>query len=236
MEEEDVRMSASGPRHVLPRSAVLIFSAAVLCSAPACSPAQEPALLRDARDGRSDLVEIARFDSTIRYDIRYATSRNFLGRPVYTQARALLQRPAALALARVQRRLAAQGYGLLVFDAYRPWSVTKIFWDETPPSQREFVADPRKGSRHNRGCAVDLTLLDLSTGLEVRMPSAYDDFTPRAYVTSPGIAPEERHRRDLLRGAMEAEGFQVEALEWWHYDYRDWASYPLLDISFDQIP
>jgi zinc D-Ala-D-Ala dipeptidase len=236
MEEEGFRMRVSGPPQTLPRPAVLILSAAFLFTALACSPAPEPVLIRAARDGRVDLVEIARLDSAIRYEIRYATPRNFLGRPVYTQARALLQRPAALALARVQRRLVAYGYGLLVFDAYRPWSVTKIFWDETPPSQREFVADPRKGSRHNRGCAVDLTLLDLATGLEVGMPSAYDDFTPRAYVTFTGIAPEERYRRDLLRTAMEAEGFLVEVLEWWHYDYRDWAAYPLLDIPFDQIP
>lgn len=229
-------MNASLPERTPIRTAALLISAAFLSAVPPRAPAQEPVVVRSAGATGVDLVEIARLDTTIRYDIRYATARNFLGRPVYPSGRALLQREAARALARVQRRLAPHGYGLLVFDAYRPWSVTKIFWDETPPAQRAFVADPGKGSRHNRGCAVDLTLVDLATGEEVRMTSAYDDFTARASVTFGGIAPEERHRRDLVRTAMEAEGFLVEPLEWWHYDYRDWADSPLLDIPFDQIP
>jgi D-alanyl-D-alanine dipeptidase len=218
------------------RTAALAACAAVLFQIPAPSSAQDPPLVTVPGGQGVDLVEIRSIDSTIRYDIRYATSRNFLGRPVYAQSRALLQRPAAEALARVQRRLASAGYGLLVFDAYRPWSVTKLFWEETPPAQRAFVADPRKGSRHNRACAVDVTMVDSATGEEVRMTSAYDDFTPRASVTFPGIAPEQRHRRDLLRSAMEAEGFAVEPLEWWHYDFREWAASPLMDIPFERIP
>jgi len=236
MEKEGFRMRASRWGRAPIRTAALLIGAAFLSSLPSRSAAQEPSLVRSPGATGVDLVDVARLDTTIRYDIRYATARNFLGRAVYPSPRALLRQPAALALARVQRRLAPHGYGLLVFDAYRPWSVTKIFWDETPPAQRAFVADPRKGSRHNRGCAVDLTLVDLATGQEVRMTSAYDDFTARASVASAGIAPEERHRRDLLRTAMEAEGFTVEPLEWWHYDYRDWADAPLLDIPFDQIP
>jgi D-alanyl-D-alanine dipeptidase len=183
----------------------------------------------------SDLVELAKLDPTIKLDIRYATSRNFLGVPLYSQARAFLQRPAAEALLRVQRSLAAEGFGLLIHDAYRPWYVTKMFWDATPPDLHKFVADPAEGSRHNRGCAVDLTLYDLKTGRAVDMPSVYDEMTPRAYPTYEGGSSEERRLRDLLRRHMEAEGFAVYEFEWWHYDYRDWKSYALQNVRFEDI-
>ncbi|HWP44824.1 MAG TPA: M15 family metallopeptidase, partial [Blastocatellia bacterium] len=111
-----------------------------------------------------DLVEIIKLDSTIRLDIRYATENNLAGRPVYKEARAFLQRPAAEALVRANRALRKKGYGIVVHDGYRPWQVTKLFWDITPEDKKQFVADPSQGSRHNRGCAVDLTLFDLKTG------------------------------------------------------------------------
>ena len=130
---------------------------------------------------QADLVELVALDPTIRLDVRYATANNFVGRPVYTEARAFLQRPAAEALVRAHRALREQGYGLLVFDGYRPWAVTKLFWDVTPPAQREFVANPKQGSKHNRGCAVDLSLYDLATGREVEMPSAYDEMSERSH-------------------------------------------------------
>jgi D-alanyl-D-alanine dipeptidase len=183
-----------------------------------------------------DLTELVRLDSTLRLDIRYATPHNFMGRPMYTQARAFLQRPAAEALVRAHRKLAKQGYGLLVFDGYRPWSVTKDFWDSMPPEKRSYVANPKKGSRHNRGCAVDLSLYDRRTGREVPMPSAYDDFTDRAAADFPGGTGEQRRARTVLRTAMEAEGFRVNAEEWWHFDYRDWREYPLLDVKFEELP
>jgi D-alanyl-D-alanine dipeptidase len=182
-----------------------------------------------------DLVELTALDPSIRLDVRYATARNFLGRPVYTEARAFLQRPAAEALVRAHRSLEPKGYGLLVFDGYRPWSVTKLFWDETPPAKRDFVANPARGSKHNRGCAVDLTLFDLATGREVEMPSGYDEMTERASPDYPGGAPEQRAARDLLRGAMEAEGFTVEPNEWWHFNHKDWPRYPILDVPFRAI-
>lgn len=182
-----------------------------------------------------DLVELVRLDSTVRLDIRYATANNFMGRAMYGEARAFLQRPAAEALLRAHRKLARQTYGLLIFDAYRPWSVTKAFWDATPPEKRTYVANPKKGSRHNRGCAVDLTLYDRKTGQEVPMPSAYDDFTERAAADYPGGTPEQRRARTLLRQAMEAEGFRVNAEEWWHFDYEDWREYPILDLKFGEI-
>jgi D-alanyl-D-alanine dipeptidase len=194
-------------------------------------PPREPGPFRPA-----DLVEISSVDPTIRLDVRYSTARNFLGRPVYREARAFLQRPAAEALARVQRAVAKDGYTLIVFDGYRPWTVTKVFWDETPAEKRGFVADPSKGSKHNRGCAVDLTLGDAATGMEVAMPSPYDDFTEKAHPDYGGGPEEARRLRDYLRRAMEAEGFAVYELEWWHFDHRDWKEYRILDIDFADIP
>lgn len=183
----------------------------------------------------ADLVELTSLDPTIKLDIRYATSRNFLGTPLYSQARAFLQRPAAEALVRVQRSLASEGFGLLVHDAYRPWYVTKIFWDATPPDKHHFVANPATGSRHNRGCAVDLTLIDLKTGKPTLMPSLYDEMSERAYPTYTGGTDSARHLRDLLRQHMEAEGFAVYEFEWWHFDYRDWKAYAIQNARFEDL-
>jgi zinc D-Ala-D-Ala dipeptidase len=184
----------------------------------------------------SDLVELATLDSTIHLDIRYATNRNFLGTPLYTEGRAFLQRPAAEALVRVSRSLRSAGYGLVIHDAYRPWYVTRIFWDATPPAQHDFVADPATGSRHNRGCAVDLTLYDRHTGRAVSMPSSYDEFSPRARADYGGGSTEQRRLRDLLRREMEAEGFIVYRYEWWHFDFRDWSSYGIQNTRFEDLP
>jgi D-alanyl-D-alanine dipeptidase len=180
----------------------------------------------------ADLVELTKLDPTIKLDIRYATTNNFLSTPVYTQPAAYMQRPAAEAVVRVHRALASQGYGLLIHDAYRPWWVTKVFWEATPPSLREFVADPAKGSRHNRGCAVDLTLYDLRSGEAVQMPGVYDEMSPRSYPNYSGGTPEQRERRDLLRRAMEREGFSVYDTEWWHFDFNDWREYPIVNRDF----
>jgi D-alanyl-D-alanine dipeptidase len=181
------------------------------------------------------LVEIAPLDSTIYLDIRYATANDFLGTPVYSQARAFLQRPAAEALLRVQHKLKPLGYGLLIHDAYRPWYVTKIFWDATPPEGKIFVADPAQGSRHNRGCAVDLTLYDLATGKPIEMPGTYDEMSPRSFPDYPGGTSLQRWHRDLLRRAMESEGFTVYEAEWWHFDYKDWKEYPILNVPFEKL-
>jgi D-alanyl-D-alanine dipeptidase len=182
-----------------------------------------------------DLVELVTLDPTIKLDIRYAGTNNFLGRPVYKEARAFLQRPAAESLLRAHRALKAHGYGLLIHDGYRPWAITKLFWDMTSGAQREFVADPSQGSKHNRGCAVDLTLYELATGRAVQMPGDYDEMTERSDPDYQGGTAEQRARRDLLRKVMEAEGFTVEPNEWWHYNYQDWRLYPILDIPFAAI-
>jgi zinc D-Ala-D-Ala dipeptidase len=179
-----------------------------------------------------DLVELTKLDPSIKLDIRYATSNNFMGTPMYTQARAFLQRPAAEALLRALPQLKAQGYGVMIHDGYRPWYVTKVFWDATPNHQKIFVADPQKGSRHNRGCAVDLSLYDLKTGEEVVMPSGYDEMTERAHAHFAGGTDDERARRDLLRHAMVQQGFEVNPTEWWHFDYKDWRQYPIMNVRF----
>jgi D-alanyl-D-alanine dipeptidase len=182
-----------------------------------------------------DLVEIVSLEPGIRLDVRYATSDNFLGTPVYTEARAFLQRPAAEALVRVHRALRESGHGLLIHDAYRPWWVTWVFWEATPKQSREFVADPAQGSRHNRACAVDLTLYRLSDGAAVEMPSLYDEMTERAAPKYAGGSAESRRLRDLLRSAMEREGFTVFPSEWWHFDYKGWKEYPILNVPFERV-
>jgi len=184
---------------------------------------------------KPDLVELIKLDPTIRLDIRYATSNNFLGAPFYTTARAFLQRPAAEAMLRAHRSLEKQGYGLLIHDAYRPWHVTKLFWEATPDSGRIFVADPSKGSKHNRGAAVDLTLYDRATGMPAKMVGGYDEFSPRSNPDYPGGTSLERWQRDLLRHAMEAEGFTVNEVEWWHFDDRAWSEYPILNLRFEEL-
>jgi N-acyl-D-amino-acid deacylase len=184
---------------------------------------------------KPDLVELAPRDPSIHLDIRYATSDDFLGTPVYSQARAFLQRPAAEAVLRVQQKLKPLGYGLLIHDAYRPWYVTKIFWDATPPEGKIFVADPAQGSRHNRGCAVDLTLYDLATGKPIDMSGTYDEMSLRSFPDYPGGTSLQRWHRNLLRRAMESEGFTVHESEWWHFDYKDWREYPILNVPFEKL-
>ncbi|MBG9377238.1 M15 family metallopeptidase [Panacibacter sp. DH6] len=183
----------------------------------------------------TDLVEIITLDSTIKLDIRYATSNNFVGRPVYQEARAFLQRPAAEALVKINASLRPLGYGLLVFDGYRPWSVTKLFWDITTEENKKFVADPKKGSRHNRGCAVDLSLYELSTGKEVTMTGIYDEMSERSFPDYKGGTAQQRKLRDLLREKMELNGFTVYPYEWWHYDFNGWQQYRISNIQFSEI-
>ncbi len=184
---------------------------------------------------QTDLVELIKLDTSIHLDIRYATTNNFVGRPVYKEARAFLQRPAAKALIRVNESLKPLGYGLVVFDGYRPWSVTNLFWKVTPPDKHNFVANPAHGSIHNRGCAVDLSLYDLTTGKEIQMTGNYDEMTERSYSDYTGGTEEQRKMRDLLRTKMEDEGFKVIRDEWWHFDYKDWKQYRITNVPFEKI-
>jgi CubicO group peptidase (beta-lactamase class C family)/D-alanyl-D-alanine dipeptidase len=183
----------------------------------------------------TDLVELSKLDPSIKLDIRYATTRNFLAAPLYLQARAYMQRPAAEAVVRASTWLHTLGYGLLIHDSYRPWYVTKMFWDGTPDDKKIFVADPSQGSRHNRGCAVDLTLYALKTGKPIRMTGGYDEMSERSYPFYPGGTSIERWHRDLLREAMEREGFAVYEFEWWHFDYYDYPHYRIGNATFEDL-
>jgi D-alanyl-D-alanine dipeptidase len=183
----------------------------------------------------TDLVELVKLDTSIHLDIRYATSNNLEGRPVYKEARAFLQRPAAEALVLVNQDLRKLGYGLLVFDGYRPWSVTKLFWDLTSKENKIFVANPKEGSKHNRGCAVDLSLYEIATGKEVEMTGIYDEMSERSYPNYKGGTEAQRKMRDFLRSNMEAHGFSVYEFEWWHFDFTDWKSYRIGNIQFSEI-
>jgi D-alanyl-D-alanine dipeptidase len=178
------------------------------------------------------LVELITLDPSIKLDLRYATEDNFVGKKVYPEARAFLQKPAAKAVAKVHEKLRERGLGLVIFDGYRPWSITKLFWEVTPEDKRKFVANPAKGSKHNRGCAVDLSMFDLKTGKLVDMPSGYDEFSERASPDYKGGTAEQIANRELLRKLMEDAGFTVNPNEWWHFDYKDWEKYAIYDISF----
>lgn len=184
----------------------------------------------------TDLVELRSLDTTIRYDIRYASTNNFMGQQFYSLSRAYLQRPAAEAAARAHAWLRRFGYGILVHDAYRPWSVTKMFWDATPDHMKEvFVANPSKGSRHNRGCALDATLYHLDTGLPADMVSGYDEFSERAFPHYPGGTSLQRWHRELLKVALEREGFKVYEWEWWHFDFTGWEQWRIGVMSFEEL-
>jgi len=179
------------------------------------------------------LVDAQKYDSSLTLDIRYATKNNFTHQAVYPEARCLLRKPVAEALSRVQTSLKARGLSLKVFDCYRPLSVQRIFWKLVPDER--YVADPEKGSRHNRGAAVDITLLD-SNGHEVEMPSGYDDFSEKAHRDYQSGSKKAIANRALLEKFMEQEGFVGLDTEWWHFDFKGWEKYPLEDVTFSDIP
>ena len=225
-DRRDVGTEAGGTFRIAPVRPVEELRAEAL----AASPPEEPGSFRD-----SELVEVTSLEPGIRLDVRYATTNNFMSSVFYDEPRVFLQRPAAEAVARVHRALAPIGYGLLLHDGYRPWYVTKTFWDATPESQKIFVADPASGSRHNRGAAIDLTLYDLATGQAVDMVGVFDEFSPRSFPDYPGGTSRQRWLRELLRRAMEAEGFTVYEAEWWHFDHADWREYGIENVTFEEI-
>lgn len=185
--------------------------------------------------GRADepLVAISEVNPRIIVDIRYATAENFMHQPLYPVNRCLLRESVARRLSRVQEDLEAQGLGLKVFDAYRPLSVQRRMWAVLPDPQ--FVADPARGSRHNRGAAVDVTLVD-AHGRELAMPSGYDEFSERARTDYQGSTSIARANRNQLIRAMQRRGFKVLASEWWHFDAPGWQRYAVLDVPLDEVP
>lgn len=181
------------------------------------------------------LIELNTLDPSIILDLRYATANNFTGRILYPEARAFLAGAAANALAAAHKAAKADGFGLTIFDAYRPWRITRQLWDATPRGpKRAYVANPKRGSRHNRGCAVDLSLHDLRTGELVEMPSGFDDFSEKAHRDFSAASPAAIANRARLQAYLEAQGFTGLSNEWWHFDYKDWAQYPVMDIPFSK--
>ena len=181
----------------------------------------------------NQFVDIRAINPRIALDIRYATTNNFTKRKLYRSARCILRTPVAQALSRVQSDLETQGLGLKVFDCYRPLSVQKFMWKIVPDSR--FVANPANGSRHNRGAAVDLTLVDRA-GKELPMPTGFDDFSERAGYSYKNLPQQVIKNRQTLRNAMAKRGFSALETEWWHFDGAGWQQYPISDISFDAIP
>jgi len=184
-------------------------------------------------DSLKKLVDVSKLVPGIALDIRYATSNNFTHKKVYTSARAFARLKVALALASVDAELSKQGLGLKVFDAYRPYAATLLFWDLIHDTA--YVASPVSGSRHNRGCAIDLTLIDLKTGRELEMPTPFDDFTVKAGASYEEITLKAKQNRQMLIDIMLKHGFTVYPSEWWHYDYTGWKDYELMDISFEDL-
>jgi D-alanyl-D-alanine dipeptidase len=184
-------------------------------------------------DPDQELVALAGFIPGVVLDIRYATSDNLMHHPVYTLPVAFLRRPAAEALRSVAEELRPLGYGLKVFDGYRPYKVTVQFYEAYHDSN--FVASPYTGSRHNRGCAVDLTLVDLATGKEPEMPTGYDAFTKEAAADYAGASPAALQNRKVLQDAMLRHGFLLYPSEWWHFDFSGWKNYPVTDIPFEEL-
>ena len=189
---------------------------------------QQTRLERDA-----SLVDLGAFIPGLRTRLAYATRRNPTGRVLYDARRAYLRLPAALALRAAQRELARRHLGLLVFDAYRPYSATVALWRAV--RDPAYAAPPTSGSRHNRAAAIDLTLVDLRTGQPLRMPTPYDTFSARASHRFTGLPVAVRRHRDLLRSVMERHGFVALPEEWWHYDFAGWAGFPLLDVRLSAI-
>jgi D-alanyl-D-alanine dipeptidase len=179
------------------------------------------------------LVEIKKYIPAIVLDIRYATTNNFMHRQMYKEAKAFARLPVVLALKDVEADLKTRGFGIKIYDAYRPYTITVKFYEEAKDTN--FVADPRKGSKHNRGCAIDMGLVDLKTGKDLDMPTGFDSFSKKAAANYPGLPKQEIDNRELLKSIMQAHGFKVIATEWWHYDFNGWAKYPLLDIPFSKI-
>jgi zinc D-Ala-D-Ala dipeptidase len=180
-----------------------------------------------------ELVDLEKVVPGLVMEIRYATTNNFTGEKIYNLAKAYARKPVAEALKKVQAELKKKGLGIKMFDAYRPYKATVRFYEVYKDTT--YVASPYRGSRHNRGCALDLTIVDLKTGKELKMPTEYDSFRKEAWPSTPVSDPEARKNRQLLIEVMEKNGFKVNSSEWWHFDFKGWKNYEVLDIDFEEL-
>lgn len=220
--------------------ALILFSVSTTCfaqhykyidSTKVMGPAAYKKKIADSPDYK--LIEIKKFIPGIVLDIRYATSNNFMHRPMYKQAKAFTRLPVAKALKAIEADLKKRGMGLKIYDAYRPYAVTVKFYEMAHDTN--FVADPRKGSRHNRGCAIDLSVINLKTGKELDMPTGFDSFSEKAADGYPKLSKTKIANREMLKSVMQAHGFKIYRTEWWHYDFNGWAGFSLLDVPFEEI-
>jgi zinc D-Ala-D-Ala dipeptidase len=176
-----------------------------------------------------DLVDASLVVPGLVVELRYARDDNFFGKALYPKgARCLLLRPVAQRLARAAEEVSRHGYRLKAWDCYRPHAVQWQMWERLP--RRGYVANPRTGSHHNRGAAVDVTLVR-TDGSEVQMPTPFDTFGRAARQDAPLDSAEVSARRALLRAAMEAAGFRINRMEWWHYEAPEAHGAPLLDVA-----
>ncbi|MBI2812356.1 MAG: D-alanyl-D-alanine dipeptidase [Candidatus Melainabacteria bacterium] len=180
----------------------------------------------------TDFVDIQTVNPRILIDIRYATANNFVGRAVYSSAKCFLRRKVAKKLDLIQKKLEKIGLGLKVWDGYRPFSVQKIFWEILPDPR--YVAPPNEGSRHNRGAAVDLTLVD-KEGKELKMPTEFDDFSEKAHSHYDRLPKEVIHNRTLLHNIMREHGLIPFVTEWWHFDDEEGEKFPIEDKTFEEL-
>jgi D-alanyl-D-alanine dipeptidase len=185
-------------------------------------------------DSEKELVNLEKFIPGIVLDIRYATKNNFTGEPIYRIARAYARKPVAVALKKAQADFEKRGYRIKIFDGYRPYSATVKFY-ELMKGDTTYVANPYKGSRHNRGCAIDMTIIDKSTGKEVQMPSEYDAMQKESWPSTPIADPQVRKNRDVLIQVMEKNGFKVYSTEWWHFDFIGWEKFEVMNIDFENL-
>jgi len=181
----------------------------------------------------NELIEIKKAIPSVVLDIRYATKNNFMKEVMYNQPKAFARKPVVEQLKKIQAILNKKGYGLKIFDAYRPYAITVAFWERA--SDKNFVANPAKGSKHNRGVAVDLTIIDLKTGKDVQMPTPYDSFEAAAAPHYNKLPAQVIKNRDFLIDTMQANGFKVIYNEWWHFDFNGWQNYNLMDIPFEKL-
>jgi D-alanyl-D-alanine dipeptidase len=181
----------------------------------------------------NQLIEIKKAIPNISLDIRYATKNNFMQQVMYKQARAFARKPVVEALKKIQTELNKKGLGLKIFDGYRPYTITVAFYKKA--SDKNFVANPAKGSKHNRGCAVDLTIINLKTGKEIAMATPYDSFSAAAAANYPAVSTEVKKNREFLISIMRKNHLNVLENEWWHYDFTGWENYSLMDIPFEKL-
>lgn len=188
----------------------------------------------DSLDSHKKLVDLKKLDDEFQLDIRYASTNNFMRSKFYKNERAFFNMSAADRLIEAKNDLKELGYGIIIYDAYRPWFVTKMFWEGTPENLKHFVANPENGSSHNKGCAIDIGLYDIETGESIVMISGYDEFTERAYPNYMGGSKKQRDIRDMLIQVMERNDFSVYEYEWWHFNYNGCDS-GIMNYSFEEL-